>query len=88
MVEFKYVRPKKGLRVIHETTKQPLPAVGRRVGWSTYWDRRLRDGDISLMTKPEVAELQKKQEEQDAAKKKALEKAQKEKAAKKKEVAS
>lgn len=34
-------------------TKNYLPAEGKDVPESSYWVRRLRDGDVCLATKPE-----------------------------------
>lgn len=40
-----YVVPAPGLRVVDPVTRQPLPAEGKEVERSSYWIRRLLDGD-------------------------------------------
>lgn len=39
--------PKAGLRVVDPATGKPLPAAGAEVEITTYWRRRLRDGDVT-----------------------------------------
>lgn len=42
----KYLVPKPGFVVRDPVTKTPLPAEGREVAMTTYWLRRLREGDV------------------------------------------
>jgi len=46
-----HLKPANGRVVIDPATGQPLPAEGQRVEPSTYWTRRLLDGDVTE-TKP------------------------------------
>lgn len=48
----KIVTPLNGLAVVDPDTNRPLPAEGAEVVWSTYWQRRLNDGDISVKEAP------------------------------------
>lgn len=50
-----YVIPKQGFVVRDPHTKRALPAIGREVGESLYWHRRLRDGDVALGAAPVAA---------------------------------
>jgi len=43
------VRPRPGFVVRDPETKQPVPAEGREVPASTYWMRRVKDGDLELV---------------------------------------
>lgn len=43
------VKPKTGLLVPDLDRRDALPAEGRKVIWSVYWARRLRDGDIEVI---------------------------------------
>lgn len=40
------IKPRAGLRVLYPGTTQALPAEGGSVPASSYWLRRLRDGDV------------------------------------------
>lgn len=44
------LRPAPGLIVRDPRTAQPLPAEGGTVPDNGYWRRRLRDGDVQLVT--------------------------------------
>ncbi len=46
MSEKMFVIPESGLRVIDPATRQALPAEGADVPRSTYWLRRVREGDV------------------------------------------
>ncbi len=46
----KHVRPKEGLKVLNPHTGRPLLPEGEDVAWTFYWDRRLSDGDIEVVT--------------------------------------
>ena len=48
-----FVRPKNGLRVRHPDTRRPLPPEGLEVVESSFWNRRLRDGDVEIVVNPE-----------------------------------
>lgn len=54
-----FVKPKEGLLVRDEKTKQILPIEGKVVEMSTYWVRRLKDGDVELVKNAEKAEAPK-----------------------------
>ena len=41
-----HLKPAEGLRVVDPLTRQPLPPGGDQVEASTYWFRRLKDGDV------------------------------------------
>lgn len=44
-------------RIVRDPTNgQALPAAGTSVEWNTYWQRRLREGDVSL-TDPRKSEV-------------------------------
>jgi hypothetical protein len=45
--EMLFLIPAKGLRVICPETRQPLPEEGALKAKSTYWLRRLVDGDVT-----------------------------------------
>lgn len=40
------IRPKTGLTVRDPIDGSPLPAHGRGVVWSSFWQRRFDDGDV------------------------------------------
>jgi hypothetical protein len=42
-----FLIPKEGVRVVEPISHTPLPAEGALVEESTYWLRRLRDGDVT-----------------------------------------
>lgn len=41
-----FLKPKSGLTVIDPATRKPLAADGAEVSDTTYWRRRLADGDV------------------------------------------
>lgn len=41
-----FATPAPGKRVLDPATREPLPAGGKLVPETSYWLRRLRDGDI------------------------------------------
>ncbi len=47
-----FVVPESGRRVIDPDTRQALPADGADVPRSTYWLRRLREGDVNASARP------------------------------------
>jgi len=47
MPEQVYLVPAPGLRVLDPVTYEPLPAEGAIKSMTTYWRRRLRDGDVT-----------------------------------------
>lgn len=49
IAEARYVLPVPGRRVRVPGTYRPLPALGQMVAWSSYWARRLIDGDIEIL---------------------------------------
>ena len=49
MKKFVMVKPKQGVLVPDVDRRDELPAEGRKVLWSVYWARRLRDGDIEVI---------------------------------------
>lgn len=50
-----YVKAAPGLVIRDADLKDLLPAEGREVPDSPYWQRRLRDGDVVSATPPSVA---------------------------------
>lgn len=51
------VRPSRPDLIVRDPiSRQPVPAAGREVPETSYWLRRLKDGDLELLEeKPEVA---------------------------------
>lgn len=47
------LKPSPGLIVRDPKTGEPLPETGRDVPDNGYWQRRLRDGDVQLVTAPD-----------------------------------
>ena len=47
-----FVKPAPGLVVRDPVTKFPLPAEGREVQLSSYWQRRLNSGDVVAIPSP------------------------------------
>lgn len=52
-MEKKILKPKVGLSVPHPLSKRFLLAEGESVIYSTYWRRRVLDGDVSIIEKIE-----------------------------------
>jgi hypothetical protein len=50
-----YLIPKAGITVRDPATGQPLPAAGGNKPRTSYWLRRLRDGDVSEGEPPKAA---------------------------------
>jgi hypothetical protein len=49
------LKPRAGLLVPYPGTNKPLPAEGANVTDSTYWRRRLRDGDVEVVSSPSAS---------------------------------
>lgn len=47
-----FLKPKAGLVVRDPVTKFPLPVEGREVALSSYWERRIRAGDVEPVPTP------------------------------------
>lgn len=47
-----FLKPKPGLVVRDPVTKFPLPAEGRDVQMTSYWQRRLDSGDVEVPPPP------------------------------------
>lgn len=45
MPDLRFIKPAPGLTVNREDG-QPLAAEGETLAWSSWWARRLRDGDV------------------------------------------
>jgi len=45
------VKPALNLRVVDPVTRKPLPPEGVEVERTTYWLRRLREGDVTQLRK-------------------------------------
>lgn len=58
-----FVKPKKGMLVRDPISKQMLPENGKAVTKSTYWLRRIKDGDVVLTTKGGVEKAPEKSKE-------------------------
>jgi len=41
-----FLKPKKGLRVINPKTKKPIHEDGEEIELSSYWRKRISDGDF------------------------------------------
>jgi hypothetical protein len=50
-----FVKPAEGLKVRDPDTRRHLPEEGAAVPRSTYWLRRLRDGDVVAASAPRPA---------------------------------
>lgn len=44
-----HIKPRAGLRVPDPATGQPLPEDGARVADTSYWRRRIADGDAEII---------------------------------------
>lgn len=59
--QLRYYRPKAGLQVRDpDDSGRPLPAEGKGLTWSSYWERRLADGDIEPTDAKAIAAAQAK----------------------------
>jgi len=49
-----FLAPKQGLRVLNpdQNPPVPLPSGGALVNASTYWQRRIADGDVTVIIPP------------------------------------
>lgn len=55
----RYIIPRPGMRVLCPDGT-PLAETGAAVQWSSWWARRLRDGDITLEEPPATAGARRK----------------------------
>ena len=53
-----FVKPAPGLRVLDPLSRLPLPAEGKEVADDSYWNRRLRSGDV-VRGEPQVVKASK-----------------------------
>lgn len=60
----KLVIPKKGIKVRDEITGQHLPEAGAVRSITTYYDRRIKDGDLEVRDVPVERPKSKKKPEQ------------------------
>jgi Protein of unknown function (DUF2635) len=67
-----HIKPAKNQIVRVPETREPLPAYGAAVIDSSYWRRRLSDGDVELMDEAAVKALAKKIEAAEKAAAKAV----------------
>lgn len=51
-----FIKPKAGLKIRHPKSKLFLKEEGEEVLLSTFWRRRLQDGDVVEVVKSEVKE--------------------------------
>ncbi|MCW8918911.1 MAG: DUF2635 domain-containing protein [Gammaproteobacteria bacterium] len=59
-----FIKPKEGLRVIDPEQGDALPVEGREVEKTSYWIRRLNDGDVIESDAPvKTKKTTRKQEE-------------------------
>ena len=52
------IKPKDGLKVVHPDSKRAIAAEGEEVVQSSYWLRRLADGDVLLVEQKEETKAQ------------------------------
>lgn len=57
-----FVKPKDGLSVRCPVRGEALPAEGAEVSDNTFWRRRLKDGDVSLVLEKGVKNAAKKED--------------------------
>ncbi|HEC2616923.1 TPA: DUF2635 domain-containing protein [Raoultella ornithinolytica] len=57
-----FVKPKDGLSVRCPVRGEALPAEGTEVPDNTFWRRRLKDGDVSLVLEKGVKNTAKKED--------------------------
>lgn len=57
-----YLKPNAGLNVPDPARGDSLPAEGRKVELTQYWQRRLNDGDVSEAAAPAVVPINTKKE--------------------------
>ena len=58
--QLRYYRPKAGRVVRDPADGSPLPVQGKGLLWSSYWQRRLDDGDLEETTQKAVEAADKK----------------------------
>lgn len=58
-----FVKPKNGLSVRCPVRGEALPEVGAEVPDNTFWRRRLKDGDVSLVQETGVKNATKKEDD-------------------------
>jgi hypothetical protein len=56
----RYYRPRPGLVVRDPIDGTPLPAHGKGLVWSSFWQRRLDDGDLEETNQKAVEAAEKK----------------------------
>lgn len=57
-----FVKPAPGLKIRDPETKLHLPEEGAQVVKSSFWSRRIKDGDVlTTEPKPEVKEIKKEE---------------------------
>jgi hypothetical protein len=61
--DFVILKPKDGLRVCDPATGKPLAAEGENKCLNVYWQRRLNDGDVEIVTDAAPAAPSKKKGE-------------------------
>ena len=47
------IKPKEGLRVINPENMKPIPPIGIRTMVTSYWQRRINEGDVIFTPKGE-----------------------------------
>lgn len=52
------IKPKEGLKVVHPDTKRAISAEGEEVEQTSYWLRRLAEGDVLLIEQKEEQKAQ------------------------------
>jgi hypothetical protein len=62
-----YLKPREGLTVREPRTKKPLPEYGKAVSSSSYWRRRLKDGDVVKTTAESIKKAEAKAAKASAA---------------------
>jgi hypothetical protein len=56
MIDRRLIRPADGLLIRDCTNMQMLPKDGKEVVWSSYWERRLNDGDVVIVNEKQSSE--------------------------------
>jgi hypothetical protein len=56
MIDRRLIRPADGLLIRDSVTMQMLPSEGKEVIWSSYWERRLNDGDVMIVNEKQSSE--------------------------------
>jgi hypothetical protein len=60
-----YVKPKAGLKIMNPVTKRAISAEGEMVVSSSYWSRRISDGDIEVIEQKSAASAELKKSKGD-----------------------